>query len=103
MGKWITKNGVHVWIEDKSLYNAISEHYSKEKYKEIDIDSYEHELVTHEINNWCNIYASKSKYKKGGLYAKDMFDSVYIFRIIDYNEYEIIDKLPIDEVKGKIK
>ncbi len=97
MWRWITKNGVHVRIEDKSLYNAISNHYSNGKYKDVYIDTYEHELVTHEINYWCNIYASKSKYKKGSVYAKAMFDSIYIFRIIDYNKYEIIDKFPIDE------
>lgn len=103
MGRWITKNGVHVWIEDKGLYSAISEHYSKEKYENPNIDPYEYEKVTHEINNWCNIYSPKTKYRRGGIYAKDMFDSVYIFKIIDYNEYDIIDKFPIDDMKGKIK
>ena len=103
MGRWITKNGVHVWIEEKSLYNAISDHYSKEKYEDIYLDPYEKDLVTKEINNWCNIYTSKSKYKKDGIYAKDIFDYVYIFKIIDYNEYEIIDRFLIDDVKGKIK
>ena len=103
MGKWITKNGVHVWIEDKNLYNAISNYYSKEKYEDIYISSYEKDLITKEINYWCNIYTPKSKFKKNGVYSKAMFDYVYIFKIIDYNEYEILDKFPIDDVKGEKK
>lgn len=34
MGRWITKNGVHVWIEDDSLENALKDHYPNRKYNE---------------------------------------------------------------------
>lgn len=34
MGRWITKNGAHVWIEnaDEQLHNALDEHYPSMNY-----------------------------------------------------------------------
>lgn len=32
MGRWITKNGVHVWIEESNLSSALNDHYPSQKY-----------------------------------------------------------------------
>lgn len=34
MGRWITKNGVHVWIEDEGLSSALRDRFPSKKYNE---------------------------------------------------------------------
>lgn len=34
MGRWITKNGVHVWIEENNLLDALNDHYPSQKYND---------------------------------------------------------------------
>lgn len=34
MGRWITKKGVHVWIEDKGLSSALRDRFPSKKYNE---------------------------------------------------------------------
>lgn len=97
MGRWITKNGAHIWLKEDKLYKSIKDHYTKEEFSNPQLDSNEETTVRHEINNWCNIYTPKSKYKKGGTYIKAVGDYIYTFRIIDYNDYEFLDKIPIDK------
>lgn len=99
MGRWITKNGAHVWIEnaDEQLHNALDRHYSTTTYHDVEIGPVERERICHELNNWCNIYEPKSKYKKGHTYVKPIGDYIYTFKIIDYNKYEIVEKILIDD------
>ncbi len=95
MGRWITKNGVHVYIEkeDLTLADAIAEHYGKIKLPTIILDRKEYGHIMHEINSWY-----RKDYKNKKVISKAIGDYVYTFENKRYNEYRFIGKDDIEEL-----
>lgn len=95
MGKWITRNGVHVYLENEepSLADAIAEHYGKTKLPTINIERKEYGHITHEINTWY-----KKDYKKKKTISKAIGDYIYTFENKGYNNYRFIGRDNIEEL-----
>lgn len=95
MGRWITKNGVHVYMEKESndLASALAEHYGGFKLPPINLDKQEYGYVTHEINTWY-----KKAYNKKKIISKPIGNTVYTFENHGYNNYRFIGKDDIEEL-----
>lgn len=88
MGRWITKNGSRIYLDDGSgLVDALAEHYSKSKLPTVYLERKEYGHVTHEINTWY-----KKEYDDKTIISKAVGDYVYTFENHGYNEYRFISK-----------
>lgn len=98
MGRWITKNGVHVYLEkeEPTLVDAIAEHYGKVKLPYIVLDKKEYGHIVHEINTWY-----RRDYKKKKVISKAIGDYIYTFENKGYNNYGFIGRDNIEEFLDK--
>lgn len=95
MGRWITKNGVHIYLENEEpdLAEAIAEYYGKLKIPTIQLERKEYGKVVHEINTWY-----KREYVRKKIISKAINDYIYTFENKGYNNYRFIGKDNVDEL-----
>lgn len=95
MGKWITKKGVHVYLENEEpdLADAIADYYGKNKLPTVYLDKNEFAHVISEINTWY-----RKDYIRKKMITKEIGSYVYTFENKGYNNYRFIGRDSIEEI-----
>lgn len=90
--RWITKNGVHIPIDEyDEIQEAVIEHYSYSKRPTLLLPRDEYAHVMSEINTWYF-----KEYNTRKIVSKLIGNYVYTFENKGYNEYRFIGKDLID-------
>lgn len=95
MGRWITKNGRRIYLDDGlELYDALVEHYSNKKNPTIYLDREEYAIVMSNFDTWINYDKVKNKV----ILSKCIGNYIYTVEKKGYNDIRIIGRDMISSI-----